>query len=121
MIHLHPSLAAPTSPIRRHTRLSARSEKFTIRAACRSLPISPTTSTESNECDRRTPVIIQDYATAEYVNLRTALNASTEPTTQRQGILTITEQGGMTVDGNGVYWLPQGFRFTFQELEARTA
>ena len=79
------------------------------------------TATESNECDAYTPIVIQDYATPEYVNLRTALNASSEPTTQRQGILTLSEPTGLVKGQNDVLWMPGGFRFRFQELEARTA
>ena len=76
-------------------------------------------STESGNCDRFTPVVIQDCATPESTDVRTALAAAQEPSTQRSGILTVSESSGLTVDGNDVYWLPQGFKFTFQELEAR--
>lgn len=79
------------------------------------------TATDSGNCDRYTPVVIQDYATPEYVNLRTALNSSSEPTTLREGILTLSEPSGLVEGQNDILWMPGGFRFTFQELEARVA
>lgn len=78
-------------------------------------------STESGNCDRYTPAVIQDYVTPESADVRTALAAAQEPSTQRQGILTVPERGGLVNDVNGAYWLPGGFKFQFQELEARTA
>ena len=78
------------------------------------------TATDSGNCDRFTPVAIQDYATPEFADVRAALAASQEPSTLREGILTLSEPTGLVKGQNDVYWMAGGFRFTFQELEART-
>lgn len=73
----------------------------------------------STNWGQATPITIRDYATPETSDVRSHLQAQTEPYTERAVIMKLSEVGPI-VGQHGNYRMPDGFTFNLLETSLRT-